>query len=265
MGCKEFGVIYKTTWILPILFIFGISDLEPGSLFAQNETLIIDNKIKINSTLSVSESAKIEVEQDTVILSLGIESTNNTAQTALESNLKVMNKTVSALLSQGLSQNELSTSYFTVYPNYDYTEDYLIPGGNIESFTVLNQIEIKSHYINNTLKWVDAAVKSGVNNINGIEFDVSKERSDGIIKSLIIKSIENAKQKADSIAVSMGLSVIGIKSIVVKEPDVGFLNYPLTEHTNLDLSLADTADIAAPIVPGKNDVYVKVDVVFFLD
>jgi uncharacterized protein YggE len=60
------------------------------------------------------------VKPDKVTLSLSVETTNTTANAALNANSEAMNKTLNALKAAGVRENETSTSFFNISPNYNY-------------------------------------------------------------------------------------------------------------------------------------------------
>ena len=168
-----------------------------------------------NSTLFVSGSASNQTKPDKVVVSLGVETTDNTAQAALTSNSNLMNKVLESLKAAGVQENETSTSTFSISPNYNYSSNN--NQGRLIGFTVSNSIQIESSSIESVSKWIDAAVSAGANNVNNIYFSLSNKRLDDLKNSLLKDAIDNAKTKADIAARATGLKVIGVKSIIVGE------------------------------------------------
>ncbi len=90
--------MYKILLTISILTIVSIACLSSiNSSNAQssqnNHTIILSNR-DFNSTLSASGASMIKIKPDKVTLSLGVETTNKTADAALSSNSKSMNKTL---------------------------------------------------------------------------------------------------------------------------------------------------------------------------
>ena len=168
-----------------------------------------------NNTLFVSGSASNQTKPDKVTVSLGVETTNNTAQAALTSNSNLMNKVLESLKAAGVQENETSTSTFSITPNYNYSSNN--NQGRLIGFTVSNSIQIESSSIESVSKWIDAAVSAGANNVNNIYFSLSNQKSEEIKNSLLKDAIDSAKIKADIAATAAGLKVIGVKSIIVGE------------------------------------------------
>src|SRR5215210_8799606 len=76
----------------------------------------VDSTYALNNTIFVSGSATANTKADKVIVSLGVETTDKTAEKALLSNSNLMNKVMDALKQSGVQQNETSTSAFSIKP-----------------------------------------------------------------------------------------------------------------------------------------------------
>lgn len=214
----------------------------------------------MNSTLFVSGSASNQTKPDKVTVSLGVETTNSTAQVALASNSDLMNKVLNALKAAGVQENETSTSTFSITPNYNYSAD--TNEGRLIGFTVSNSIQIQSGNIENVSKWIDTAVTSGANNVNSIYFSLSESKMNEIKNSLLKDAIDNAKAKADIAASAAGLRVIGVKSISVGQPVIAPPPIPLFRAEALDGG--SVAAPSTPIISGQQEVSATVDVIYRL-
>ena len=122
----------------------------------------------LNSTLLVTGSATSHAKSDKVIVSLGVETTNSTAEEALSSNSNLMKKVLANLKEAGVQDNETSTSSFTINPNYNYSQ--YGTRGDLTGFTVSNSIQVDSPHIDQVSRWIDTGVKVGANNINNVYF-----------------------------------------------------------------------------------------------
>jgi len=179
-GCTplSFCLIASIFAIVSLIYLSHVNiSVNAQTVFAQN---IGSNPI--NSTLSVSGMATTKVKPDKIILSLGVETTNKTADEALSSNSKLMSKTLAALKAAGVRENETSTSSFSISPNYNYSQ---ASRGILTGFTASNSVIIESNGINRTSKWIDTAISAGANNINSIDFTLSDKKQKAITNSLI--------------------------------------------------------------------------------
>ena len=210
-----------------------------------------------NNTLVVSGSASNQTKPDKVTVSLGVETTNSTAQAALTANSNLMNKVLEALKAEGVRENETSTSTFSITPNYNYSSNN--NQGRLIGFTVSNSIQIESSSIENVSKWIDAAVSAGANNVNNIYFSLSNQKSEEMKNSLLKDAIDSARIKADIAANAAGLKVIAVKSIIVGEagssPPV-----PVYSAKALDGAAASST----PIISGQQEISASVSIVYLI-
>ena len=211
-----------------------------------------------NNTLFVSGSASNQTKPDKVTVSLGVETTNNTAQAALTSNSNLMNKVLEALKAEGVRENETSTSTFNITPNYNYSSNN--NQGRLIGFTVSNSIQIESSNIESVSKWIDAAVLAGANNVNNIYFSLSNQKSEEMKNSLLKDAIDNAKTKADIAARATGLKVIGVKSIIVGEAG---LPPPIPMYNTESLKPGAGA-ISTPIISGQQEISMTVSIIYLI-
>ena len=164
---------------------------------------------------------------DKVTLSLSVETTNTTAEEALTANSEAMNNALHALRAAGVLENETSTSFFNISPNYNSTqddeEDEEIPSTetrDIISYTVTNSITIDSFNLLNVSEWIDTAVQAGVNEISSIYFSLSDERSEFIEYDLLKLAVADAQNKANIAASALGLNVTGVESVNIEGADI---------------------------------------------
>ena len=244
---------------LTIVLISFLAILLLVSTF-QNTIFIsaqLDSTYTLNNTIFVSGSATAHTKTDKVIISLGVETTDKTAEKALLSNSNLMNKVMDALKQSGVQQNETSTSAFSIKPNYNYSK--YGDRGNLSSFTVSNSIQIESSSINNVSQWIDTAVQAGANTVNDVYFSVSEEKLQNIKNMLLKEAVANAKTKADIVAAASGLNIAGIKSITVGEIGIPPVPGPLYSK-----SVSSDEASSTPILAGEQEVSTTVSIVYIL-
>lgn len=229
------------------------SNTNDHNLHAQTAAAV-DNK-----TLFVTGSATTQTKPDKVTVSLGVETTNAKAKTALATNTELMNKIINALKIAGVSENETSTSSFTITPNRDYTIDK--NQGKLVGFTVSNSIQIDSYNVNDSSEWIDISVSSGANNVNNIYFSVSDKKLEGIKNELLKEAIGNAGEKADIAASALRLKIDGIKTVNIDQATPFF-----TEPTlyTAEPSKIDGVSAPTPIIPGEQQISMSVSIIFLL-
>ena len=238
--------------------------------YAQNIIQNVSNTS--NSTLFAVGNAQAMIKPDKVTLSLSVETTNKTATAALVANSEAMNKVLNALKAGGVRENETSTSFFNISPNYkpiDQQQEgqYFPPieSRDIISYTVTNSITVDSYNLLNVSQWIDIAVQAGVNDVSSIYFSLSDEKSEAVKNDLLKQAITNAKGKADIATSTLGLKVIGVKSISI-EALGGFPPSPLQPFFAKEAAeaAAPTTGSPTPIIAGEQEVTSTVDIVFLI-
>ena len=213
-----------------------------------------------NSTVFATGSALSRLSPDRVFVSVGVETTDKTANDALSLNSGLMNNVISELRSAGLKPNETSTTFFNIFPLYNYTESGTRL--NVTGFTVTNTLQIESSNLDNVSQWVDTAVASGANSINSIDFSVTEKKLEDTRTKLITDAIDNAKQKAEAAASAVQLSITGVKSIVVDGSTISPPPPPQPLYRESISAQGGTSASSTPIIAGEQEVSVTVSGIF---
>ncbi|MGC2483626.1 MAG: SIMPL domain-containing protein [Nitrososphaeraceae archaeon] len=248
--------------VIVFLFLFVFNNV------AYAQSTIIQNVSSSNSTLSVIGNAEAMVKPDKVTLTLSVETTNKTANAALIANSETMNNVLDALKSSGVKENETSTSFFNISPNYNITqeEDFRpIQSRDIIGYTVTNSITVDSPNLLNVSQWIDTAVQAGANDVSSISFILSDKKSELIKNDLLRQAIMDAKNNADISASALGLKVVGVRSIIIERVD----GIPVSSQQSFFASQAvDSAAPRAsppPIIVGEQKVTSSVNITFLIN
>lgn len=75
----------------------------------------------VKPTVSVSASAKVEVQPDVAYVSLGVTSQDASADKAKSENTEIMNKVIAAVKKAGLTEKDIKTSALNMHTQYDYS------------------------------------------------------------------------------------------------------------------------------------------------
>jgi uncharacterized protein YggE len=248
----SFGI--TTMNFILILSLSTLAIAIPSTILVNAQ---VDSTNLLNNTLFVTGSATTNTKTDKVTVSLGVETTDKTAEKALLSNSNLMNKVINALNESGVQENETSTSSFTINPNYNYSE--YGSKGDLIGFTVSNSIHITSSEIDRISQWIDRAVQTGANTVNEVYFSISPNKLEEIKNRLLKDAVANAKSKADIVAASVGLNIIGIKSITIGE--LGLPQVPMPVYSK---SVAFDEASSTPILAGEQEISTTVSIAYIL-
>ena len=212
-------------------------------------------------TLSVSGQATTFVEPDRLNVNFGVEVQKATAKDALEENTSRMNEVIDAIKSTGISEDEISTTQFTIYPVYEsYQEKETgIYRQRLTGYSVSNMISVKTSKLNLASDIIDSAVKAYVNRVDNVWFSLSEKKQQQVNDDLLAEAISNAKSKADKALAPLNYSVIGVKHVSLS--DSGYYPPPIPVYAARDMGYAKEA---TPIFSSDQQVSATVSVVFLI-
>jgi uncharacterized protein YggE len=223
----------------------------------------IDHAVK--SVVSTSGTATVKVDPDKVSVTIGVDTNGSTAEEAAKQNAELMTKVIAALKALGITDDQISTNWYSVYPTYDYRSPPCIeiypqppdcaPKNEITGYRASNSLSVTLDADEDVGKVIDAAVAAGANNVSGASFFVSDERQQEIRDSLIEKAITNARSRADKAADAVDMNITGVKSINLND-----VSFPVFYK---DFA-AEASGASTPILPGQQQISMTVQVTFFM-
>lgn len=200
--------------------------------------------------IAVDGIGTLKVDPDQAVVSLGVMTQAETATQAIQDNAAKMSQVVDMLKAQGISDDDIRTSRFSLWTVYD--EDRTVPVG----FRVSNQITVTTKEINQVGELIDSAVLAGANQVNRVSFSLSEEMIDSIRFQALDLAIEDAQAKANAIAQKLNLNLVGVGSV---SESTGFSGPRYVETAAMDFSGA------TPIEPGQVSFSAMVHIVFVFE
>ncbi|MBU2634517.1 MAG: SIMPL domain-containing protein [Nanoarchaeota archaeon] len=167
-------------------------------------------------TIDVTGSSTISKLPDKAILSIGVETQGENANSAENENTVITNNIYDSLESLGLTSEDYKTQSFNIYPNKDWENN-----GEILSYTVNHMILIDTDKIDLIPEILDLVVDAGANNIYGIDFTLKEETKELAKAEAYEKATEYARIKAESIAKGLGVEINDIVSVSDTSYDFG--------------------------------------------
>lgn len=248
-----------------------------------------------NSTVSTSGTATVKVDPDKVSVTVGVETDGATASEATARNAEQMDKVIAALKGLNITEDQLSTSYFSVYPVYDYQyPPCILQGGGvmaegntsssdaksgsstirpdiyplppecqqksvITGYKASNSLTVTLDGDANVGEVIDTAVEAGANTISGAYFYASQELQEQVREDLIAKAIANAESRANSAAKAAGMEITGVKSINLND-----VYFPYFERGLASSDAGIAGSPPTPILPGQQEITMNVQVTYFI-
>ena len=214
-----------------------------------NQQVVSDQIRKV----TVTGSAQVQVQPDTAIVSLGVETNADTASAALTQNNQQMQALIDALTSGGITREDIQTQTVQLYPRYNQPGDtQTVPA--VVGYTAQNTVSLTIRDITQTGQVLDAAVSAGGNTINSIQFIVSDPTE--ALNTARVQAVENARQKAEQLA-GLAESSLGPILEMIESPS------PINPGI-IVAGLQDTTRGAVPVEPGTQTVSLDLQVTWQL-
>jgi hypothetical protein len=213
-------------------------------------------------TLHATGTAIKKVSPDKVSITLGVETQETTAKEAAAKNAEMMNAIISKLKALGLSTDEISTSYYNIYPVYEYPpviyeKDIPRPQSPVlVGYRVTNTITITTSANEDVGAIIDGAVDAGANQVQGVSFFVSEEVQGQMNKQLIEQAVLDARAKAQSALSPLNMQIVGVKNINLND-----VYFPVYSYDKVAL---ESAGAPTPILPSQQQVSASVSVTFII-
>ena len=208
------------------------------------------DEAKLPRTMSLSGHGDVRMAPYRAIGTVGVMSSAATAREALDSNTKSMEGVLSALSNAGIEARDIQTSNFSVNPRYDYGQNNAQPP-KVIGYDVSNNVTVSVRKLDGLGAVLDQVVSSGSNQINGIQFQVSKPEAatDEARKLAVADARRKAKVYADASGVALG-PIMSLSEGGGYQPPV-----PLYKSMR-----AEAASVDVPIAQGEQAISVDVNI-----
>jgi hypothetical protein len=237
------------------LALVGVSVLVLAACQATNgETPVVNvNGAGASPTgITVTGTGEVTGTPDTVELSLGVAVLAENVQDATTTAAQKAEALISALTDGGVDRKDITTTDYSIYPEYDYSSNT----ERLVGYRVSNTVRVKIRNVDDTGSLIDAATAAGGNDVrvNGLQFSIDDDAE--MVEAARAAAWEDALAKATQLAALSGQELgvaVSINETVSSTPPPVFY-----ERAAVDAA-AET-----PIEPGTSAVTISLSVNFTL-
>ncbi|OGM02784.1 hypothetical protein A2115_01755 [Candidatus Woesebacteria bacterium GWA1_41_8] len=166
-----------------------------------------------SSELSVVGEGKVDVTPDTAYVDAGITINNEISVEAVQKKITdINNSIISEVKSLGVDEKNITTSDFSIMPNYQYDNGR----NDISGYNGNATITIKTQDLGLVSKVVEGATKAGANRIQSLRFAV--DNPDKYREQAREQAIANAREQAQKIAQTLGIQLGKVTNFVESSP-----------------------------------------------
>ncbi len=223
------------------MFIMNCSVFNPNLPYFNMEQNIRKGIMKINGV------GIVKTEPDIAIVNLGVMTQNKNLEVSQKENAEKTTAVINDLLHMNISKKDISTSNYTIEPEYDFVEGKQLFRG----YRVTNILNINIRELNNVGEIIDSAVSSGANIVNSIRFTV--ENPSLYYNKALRLAVKDAILKAKEIGNTLGVSIDETPCKVVEES---------TTNVFEGTSTLKTFSAVTPIISGELKITAKINAVF---
>lgn len=200
-------------------------------------------------TVNVSGHGVVEATPDVMTVTMGVQTSDPSAQAALQRNNDRANALITALEAQGVAARDIQTVDLNVSPNFD--KNFHVTG-----YSASNTVSAKLRNLAKAGEVIDAAALTVGQDVRlqGVTFSIDNT-SAGLAKARA-DAVKDALAQAKEFAAAAGVKLGSIKTI----DDTGSnVSQPQTYNQGF---MASAANLAVPIEAGTQQLSVDVVVVY---
>ena len=155
----------------------------------------------IQRTISIMGEGKVTAIPDIALVSLGLSTQKAKVSDAQTENSKAINSLIDKLKALGIAKEDIQTTDYSIYPNYDYSNGKQ----TLTGYTVSQNVQVKIRQTDKVDDVLKIAGDLNLNQIGGLTFTIDNPES--YKQQARIKALENAKAKADALAQIMNVKL----------------------------------------------------------
>ena len=205
--------------------------------------------------ISVQGSGKIAGTPDTLTISFGVSVTEDSVTAAVATAADSADAVIAALTSAGVAEDDIQTSNYSIYPQYNYRNDTQ----ELVGYQVNNTVTAKVRDLDAAGAIIDDVAAAGGDTVivSGVSFSI--EDNEELVEAARSAAWEDANTKAEQLAELSGVTLGSPISIVET------FSSPPVPIAFEQAALSAVADTVTPISPGTQQVAVSLTVEYAIE
>ena len=217
-------------------------------------------------TITVSGEGKIIAKPDLARVSLSVVSTGATVQAVSDDNNQKMAAIAQEIKNLGIKAEDIQTSQYNLYPQYDYNTPIYYEGGvrtdapKILGYNLSQSLDVRIRDLNLIDQVLDKGTAAGANQVGALSFEID---DDGALKQdARDQAFKIAREKADKMAQAAGVKIGRV--VTFSEGFGGPM--PVYANFSRDVMAESSAGGVAPSVEvGSQELAINVSVTYEIE
>lgn len=225
-----------------------------GALPQPSEAAVRGQRMQ-EPSLTVNGDGEVSVRPDRATIRLGAVAQADQASLAQEQVNGAMQAAIDSIMALGVPESAISTASISLQPVY--SQPPRNQNGPFEpkivGFRASNTLQIRVENLDRVGPVVDAGINAGVNQLEGITFDLRDETE--ARSAALKKAVQSARAKARAIAEAMEVRLASVAEVTEGHADVFMPRY------GAEMRMAPAAmDMATPVQPGEVQIRASVTI-----
>jgi len=247
------NLIRNGIYLLLALIFLGVIFLGSLTLNTLKQYTFIGQDVVAANTITVSGTGKVLAKPNIAVFSFLVTKEAKDVETAQQQVTDRTNKVLVALKALGISDNDIQTIEYHIYPKYTHIRAVCTatkcPSANqiISGYEVSETVQVK---VRDLSKINDVVAKLGslqVSNLNGPNLTIDDDTV--VMAQARQKAIADAQQKAQKIASDLGVKLVRVTGF--NEPSGGRM---FVRPTTTFLGLSNVVKSSPRLPTGQNEI-----------
>lgn len=155
------------------------------------------------STFDARGESELTAIPDEATIEMGINVTKQTVAQAQDEINQVIKAVTDSTKNLGIKEEDIKTTNYNIYPNYDYRSETR----DITGYNASTTIKVLVRDFDQLNKIIDAGTNAGANSVSGVTFQLSAEKEAEIKKQAREEAINEAKDNAKELSKLAGMNL----------------------------------------------------------
>jgi|SRR6185312_9174488 len=167
------------------------------------------------ATIQVTGQAKVSKAPDRVYIDIGVTTQAPGSEAATTQNATRVSAVIAAIRGAAGSDVQLTTTQYSVSPNYKYPRDGGTP--TVTGYSASNVVQVRLDDLGRVGRVIDAATHAGSNNVQDIRFALRDEEMPRA--QALREAAQNARRDADALAGALDLRIVRVLAVSEQGPE----------------------------------------------
>lgn len=205
-------------------------------------------------TFTVTGEGEITSKPDMAVVNLSVMQKEKTVKEVTQKGNEQMGKVIAAVKGLGVSEEDIKTTQYNLYPSYHYPR-----GGEavLDGYELHQTVRVKVKDLSKVEDVLDKGVAAGANQVGQISFEIDDDSEQR--NAARTEAFADARKKAEMMAKAAGVK---LGKVITFYEEAGYYP-PSPVYKSYAMDMAESEAAMAPsIEPGSEEVKVRISVTY---